>query len=61
MDKISWQPRSFHGEGGVRAILRSTDWARSPLGPPVHWPHELMTTVNLMLNSKFPMFVAWGP
>jgi signal transduction histidine kinase/ActR/RegA family two-component response regulator len=61
MDKISWQPRSFDGEGTVRAVMRTADWSRSPLGPPVQWPHELMTTVTLLLNSKFPMFVAWGP
>lgn len=61
MDKISWQPRSFQGEGKVRACLRSANWRASPLGLPVNWPHELLNTVNLMLNSKFPMFVAWGP
>ncbi|HEU4777082.1 MAG TPA: PAS domain-containing protein, partial [Telluria sp.] len=61
MDKISWQPRSFQGEGGVRAHMRAHDWRMSPLGLPVNWPNELMTTVNLLLNSKFPMFVAWGP
>ncbi|HEY0064333.1 MAG TPA: ATP-binding protein [Telluria sp.] len=61
MDKISWQPRSFEGEGDIRACLRAADWRRSPLGLPVNWPHELLTIVNLMLNSKFPMFVAWGP
>ncbi|WP_229447920.1 ATP-binding protein [Massilia sp. CF038] len=61
MDKISWQPRSFDGDGDVRARLRALDWQASPLGPPVHWPQELLTTVNLILSSKFPMFVAWGP
>lgn len=45
----------------MRACLRANDWHASALGLPVTWPHELLNTVNLMLNSKFPMFVAWGP
>jgi len=61
MDTFSWQPRCFDGDGEVRACLRAADWSASPLGPPVYWPQELTTTVNLLLSSKFPMFVAWGP
>ncbi|MFD2366900.1 ATP-binding protein [Pseudoduganella sp. GCM10020061] len=51
----------FEGEGEVRSLLRKLDWSRSPLGDPRAWPHALVTVVRLMLNSKFPMFVAWGP
>jgi len=43
------------------AMMRAHDWATSPLGHPRNWPQALRTTVGLMLNSKFPMFVAWGP
>ena len=43
------------------AMMRAHDWAMSPLGHPRNWPQALRTTVGLMLNSKFPMFVAWGP
>ena len=43
------------------AMMRSHDWSASPLGHPRNWPQALRTTVGLMLNSKFPMFVAWGP
>jgi signal transduction histidine kinase/ActR/RegA family two-component response regulator len=48
------------GQGEVRALMRETDWSRSSLGEPAVWPRELRTIVNLMLNSKFPMFLAWG-
>lgn len=37
------------------------DWSMSPLGPPEAWPQSLRSIVGLMLTSKFPMFVAWGP
>ncbi len=43
------------------AMMRAHDWSTSPLGHPRSWPQALRTTVGLMLNSKFPMFVAWGP
>ena len=48
------------GGGKVGAMMRAHDWARSPLGHPASWPQALRTVVALMLNSKFPMFVAWG-
>lgn len=49
------------GGGEVGRLMRSLDWTRSPLGPPRHWPQSLRSVVGLLLNSKFPMFVAWGP
>jgi len=54
-----WLP--FLGGGGMMgAMMRAHDWTTSPLGHPRDWPQALRTTVDLMLNSKFPMFVAWG-
>ncbi|WP_262297065.1 PAS domain S-box protein [Microvirga sesbaniae] len=49
------------GGGEMGALMRSHDWAASPLGQPERWPQSLRTVVSLMLTSKFPMFVAWGP
>jgi len=49
------------GGGEVGALMRAHDWSRSPLGSPEHWPQSLRSVVGLLLNSKFPMFVAWGP
>lgn len=37
------------------------DWSATPLGAPASWPEALRTSVQLMLNSRFPMFVWWGP
>jgi signal transduction histidine kinase/CheY-like chemotaxis protein len=48
------------GGGEVGALMRTQDWSESPLGHPRTWPQALRTVVGLMLNSKFPMFVAWG-
>ncbi len=51
----------FDGAGKVRACLRDVDWRNCPLGPPAGWPPALTAVLNLMLDSRFPMFVAWGP
>ena len=49
------------GGGEVGALMRSHDWAASPLGSPETWPQSLRSVVGLLFCSKFPMFVAWGP
>ncbi|WP_292037611.1 hybrid sensor histidine kinase/response regulator [Massilia sp. UBA6681] len=54
-----WLP-FLSGGGHMGAMMRAHDWSHSPLGHPRTWPQALRTTVGLMLNSKFPMFVAWG-
>ena len=52
----------FLDEGGVSGELaRSVDWARTPLGPPAAWPQSLKTIVGVILQSRHPMFLWWGP
>ena len=52
----------FLGGGGeMGALVRALDWAATPLGPPEIWPQSLRTTVRLMLNTRHPMFIWWGP
>ena len=48
------------GGGQTGALMRAHDWSKSPLGEPESWPHALRTVVGLLLQSQFPMFVAWG-
>jgi PAS domain S-box-containing protein len=48
------------GGGSIGALMRTHDWSESPLGPPETWPQPLRTVVALLLQSQFPMFVAWG-
>ena len=45
----------------MRARMRTHDWGNSPLGAPGTWPSSLRTAVGIMLNSSYPMFLAWGP
>lgn len=43
------------------ALIRAFNWAATPLGPPNGWPPALRTTLGILLRSRFPMFLWWGP
>jgi hypothetical protein len=47
------------GEMGQR--MRELDWARTPLGAPTTWPQSLKTAVQIMLGSRYAMWMGWGP
>ncbi len=47
------------GEMGLR--IAAHDWHASPLGLPTQWPQSLRTTLSIMLASRSPMCLAWGP
>jgi signal transduction histidine kinase/ActR/RegA family two-component response regulator len=42
-------------------LLLAHDWAATPLGPIEQWPQALRIAVSICLNSRFPMFLWWGP
>ncbi len=42
-------------------LIREFDWSKTVLGTPYKWPQSLLTTVSIILNSRFPMFLWWGP
>jgi hypothetical protein len=48
------------GGGEMGKFLRAKDWSQSPLGAIENWPASLRTTVSLVLNSNFPISLAWG-
>ena len=37
------------------------NWAATPLGPAWSWPQSLRTAVDILLSSRFSMWMAWGP
>ena len=51
----------FDGSGEMCSIMRAYDWKSSPLGPVDNWPQSLKTTVQILLSSRFSMWMAWGP
>jgi signal transduction histidine kinase/serine phosphatase RsbU (regulator of sigma subunit)/DNA-binding response OmpR family regulator len=50
----------FADGGAYGALLRETDWAATPLGPPGRWPQSLRAAVRLVLSSRYPMLIFWG-
>jgi len=51
----------FAGPGEMRALCRALDWGTTPLGPVEGWPRSLRTTAGIVLGSRNPMFLFWGP
>jgi PAS domain-containing protein len=51
----------FAGGGEMGRRIREFDWARHPLGPQVRWPQSLKTLVRVMLDSRYAMWMLWGP
>jgi hypothetical protein len=51
----------FAGGGEMGALMRSTDWSQTRLGPVEHWPRSLKTMLGVVLGSRFPMLLWWGP
>jgi len=49
------------GGGALGALIRTHDWAATPLGPLESWPAALRTLVDLVVHSPLPMAVLWGP
>lgn len=49
------------GGGEMGNLMRTKDWSASLVGTPGTWPQSLRTTLSIILNSKFPMFLFWGP
>jgi|HubBroStandDraft_6_1064221.scaffolds.fasta_scaffold12030_3 PAS domain S-box-containing protein len=49
------------GHGEMAHLIRAFDWKRTVLGPIEIWPDTLVTTVNMLLASRHPMFLWWGP
>lgn len=59
MTKVS---NDFMLKGGeMGALTRAKDWSKTAVGPVESWPQSLRTTLGILLNSKFPMFLFWGP
>lgn len=51
----------FAADPEVGRDLAAVDWTVTPLGPPASWPQSLQTAVSILLSSRFPMWMAWGP
>lgn len=53
-------PYFLSGESEMAKLTREFDWSNTSLGPIENWPATLCTTLDILLNSRFPMFLFWG-
>src|ERR1700727_744663 len=56
-DHLAFPPGG--GEMGERT--RALDWSKTPVGPVAEWPQSLRIAVRIMLDSRYAMWLGWGP
>src|SRR4051812_29982891 len=49
------------GGGEMGALMRTIDWSKTPVGAVDTWPQSLRTALSILLETGFPMYIAWGP
>jgi PAS domain S-box-containing protein len=53
---------TFLSQGGeMGALIYAKDWSQNAAGAIESWPQSLQTTLGIILHSRFPMFLWWGP
>src|SRR5574338_313029 len=51
----------FLNKGGEMAkLIYEKDWSQNETGPIETWTQSLRTTLDIILHSRFPMFLWWG-
>ncbi len=45
------------GGGEMGALTRKKDWSKTLIGKPENWPQSLYISLNIILQSRFPMFL----
>jgi len=48
------------GGGEMGALMRTIDWSKTAVGPVERWPQSLRTSLSILLETGFPMYIAWG-
>ena len=48
------------GGGEMGKLMRAVDWASTAVGPVDTWPQSLRTALSILLETGFPMYIAWG-
>ncbi|PZR12086.1 MAG: hypothetical protein DI539_20310, partial [Flavobacterium psychrophilum] len=61
MEKTTGHYSYLQGGGEMGELTRNYDWASTSIGSIEQWSVSLRNTVAMILSSKFPMFLMWGP
>jgi len=44
----------IRGDGEMKELIHTKEWAATSIGTPDSWPNSLRTILGVILNSKFP-------
>ncbi|WP_428311807.1 PAS domain-containing protein [Hydrocarboniphaga sp.] len=61
IDNTDESLRLFPGDSELSRMMRAQDWSATPLGPAQAWPEGLKVPLQMMLSSRFEMWLGWGP
>jgi PAS domain S-box-containing protein len=61
MDSKAINAGFLSGGGELGRLIREFEWTATPLGVPDTWPQNLRMALRIMLTSRQPMWVGWGP
>ncbi len=53
--------RPILGNTELARLMRALDWDATSIGAPETWPKSLRTAVGIMLTSRQPIWIGWGP
>src|SRR5215831_7300948 len=53
--------RALEGGGEAGALIRATDWSKTPVGGVESWPQSLVVALRIVLTSRYAMWLGWGP
>ena len=53
--------RPLLGNSELARLMRGLDWDSTSIGAPETWPKSLRTAVGIMLTSRQPIWIGWGP
>ena len=53
--------RPLPGNSELARLMRAFDWDSTSIGAPETWPKSLRTAVGIMLTSRQPIWIGWGP
>src|SRR5690349_5942554 len=53
--------RLFAGTSDMALRMHAFDWSATSIGHPERWPQSLKTAVRIMLTSRQPIWIGWGP
>ncbi len=51
----------FSGGGDMGTRIKNFNWEETSIGPIESWPQNLKTIVRIMLTSRQPIWIGWGP